>query len=108
MMKGKDVGAVDGGQAMELYVRKHGSLGQEEPSWDCAGITMDVSRLVFYRCDLGPRNIIHTESKESGIIDWETAGLSALGVGEDQGLVPLVRYGLPGFEGRGSQVKMTE
>jgi hypothetical protein len=38
---------------MELYVRKHGSLGQEELSWHCAGITMDVSRLVFYRWDLG-------------------------------------------------------
>lgn len=38
-------------------------------------MSMDVSRLVFYHCDLGPTNILVDISTGSlDIIDWELAG----------------------------------
>jgi aminoglycoside phosphotransferase len=73
--KGEALGGVDGGQVMELYLRKGGSLEQDELRRNCAGMGMDVSCLVFYHCDLGPGNIIvDIESKGLGIIDWEIVG----------------------------------
>ncbi|KAI2733763.1 hypothetical protein CBS147332_778 [Penicillium roqueforti] len=42
---------------------------------NCTEMSMDVSRLVFYHCDLGPTNILVDISTGSlGIIDWELAG----------------------------------
>ncbi|KAI1836311.1 hypothetical protein DTO006G1_2520 [Penicillium roqueforti] len=42
---------------------------------NCTEMSMDVSRLVFYHCDLGPTNILVDISTGSlDIIDWELAG----------------------------------
>ncbi|CAI7586955.1 unnamed protein product [Penicillium palitans] len=42
---------------------------------NCTEMSMDVSTLVFYHCDLGPTNLLVDASTGSlGIIDWELAG----------------------------------
>lgn len=38
-------------------------------------MSIDVSALVFYHCDLGPTNLlVDTSTGSFGIVDWELAG----------------------------------
>lgn len=55
--KGEVICGVDGGQLMELYLRKGKILDFEIFEENCIGIGMDVFFLVFYYCDLGLGNI---------------------------------------------------
>jgi hypothetical protein len=73
--EGEAISGVDGGQLTEPYLRRSKSLVPRIRRDNCIGIGMDVSSLVFYDCDLGPRNIlVEPENRGIGIIDWEVAG----------------------------------
>uniref|UniRef100_A0A8H7NPC4 Aminoglycoside phosphotransferase domain-containing protein n=1 Tax=Bionectria ochroleuca TaxID=29856 RepID=A0A8H7NPC4_BIOOC len=78
--KGDYIAGVDGNQLLERYLikganRAADALSPEQLLANCTEMSMDVSRLVFYHCDLGPTNILVDVSTGSlGIIDWELAG----------------------------------
>lgn len=78
--KGNTISGVDGHQLLERYLIKDNSrmadaLAPEQLLKNCAQMSMDVSSLVFYHCDLGPTNLLVDVSTGSlGIIDWELAG----------------------------------
>lgn len=78
--KGNTISGVDGHQLLERYFLKGNSkmadnLAPEQLMKNCAEMSMDVSTLVFYHCDLGPTNLLVDVSTGSlGIIDWELAG----------------------------------
>ncbi|KAH6699584.1 kinase-like domain-containing protein [Verticillium dahliae] len=78
--KGDIVGGVDGRQLLERYLVKGNSkmtdaLSPQQLLKNCTEMSMDISTLVFYHCDLGPTNILVNVSTGSlGIIDWELAG----------------------------------
>jgi hypothetical protein len=72
------IGSVDGRPLHDLLILadpEHSKLscGAFRDRYVCLG--MDCSTLVFYHCDLNPRNIIwDAAAKSVGIIDWEAAG----------------------------------
>lgn len=78
--KGDIVSGVDGHQLLERYLVKGNSnavdaLSPQQLLRNCTEMSMDVSTLVFYHCDLGPTNLlIDTSTGSLGIIDWELAG----------------------------------
>ncbi|POR35830.1 Uncharacterized protein TPAR_03978 [Tolypocladium paradoxum] len=78
--KGDIIGGVDGHQLLERYLVKGNSkmadaLSPQQLLKNCTEMSMDVSTLVFYHCDLGPTNLLVNASTGSlGIIDWELAG----------------------------------
>ncbi|PLB52034.1 hypothetical protein P170DRAFT_433910 [Aspergillus steynii IBT 23096] len=78
--KGEVIGGVDGRQLLERYLVKASSkmadaLSPRQLLKNCTEMSMDVSTLVFYHCDLGPTNLPVDPSTDSlGIIDWELAG----------------------------------
>ncbi|CAG7999862.1 unnamed protein product [Penicillium salamii] len=78
--KGGAISGVDGNQLLERYLLKGNNkstdaLAPEQLIKDCTEMSMDVSTLVFYHCDLGPTNILVDVATGSlGIIDWELAG----------------------------------
>ncbi|CAI7571786.1 unnamed protein product [Penicillium glandicola] len=78
--KGDIISGVDGHQLLERYLLKGnskmtGALAPQQLLKNCTDMSMDVSTLVFYHCDLGPTNVLVDVSTGSlGIIDWELAG----------------------------------
>ena len=78
--KGDIIGGVDGHQLLERYLVKGNSkmadaLSPQQLLKNCTEMSMDVSTLVFYHCDLGPTNLlVNTSTGSLGIIDWELAG----------------------------------
>ncbi|KAJ6102805.1 hypothetical protein N7486_005232 [Penicillium sp. IBT 16267x] len=78
--KGDIIAGVDGCQLLERYLIKGNSkmadaLSAQQLLKICTEMGMDVSRLVFYHCDLGPTNLlVDTSTGALGIIDWELAG----------------------------------
>ncbi|KAJ5623595.1 hypothetical protein N7490_012200 [Penicillium lividum] len=78
--KGYTISGVDGQQLLERYLLKGNSkmadaLAPQQLLKNCTEMSMDVSKLVFYHCDLGPTNLLVDVSTGSlGIIDWELAG----------------------------------
>lgn len=78
--RGDIISGVDGRQLSERYLAKFNSktadaLSPQQLMNNCTEISMDISTLVFYHCDLGPTNILVDVSTGSlGIIDWEIAG----------------------------------
>ncbi|CRK45976.1 hypothetical protein BN1723_006817, partial [Verticillium longisporum] len=78
--KGDIIGGVDRRQLLERYLVKGNTkmtdaLSPQQLLKNCTEMAMDVSTLVFYHCDLGPKNILVDVSTGSlGIIDWELAG----------------------------------
>lgn len=74
------VSGVDGHQLLERYLIKGNSkmadtLSPQQLRKNCTQMSMNVSRLVFYHCDLGPTNLLVDVATGSlGIIDWELAG----------------------------------
>lgn len=78
--KGDIIGGVDGHELLERYlVEGNGKMADALSSQpllkNCTQMSMDVSTLVFYHCDLGPTNLLVDASTGSlGIIDWELAG----------------------------------
>ncbi|KAK7428269.1 hypothetical protein QQZ08_005166 [Neonectria magnoliae] len=78
--KGDIISGVDGHQLLERYLVKGNSkmadaLSPQQLLKNCTEMSMDVSALVFYHCDLGPTNLLVNASTGSlGIIDWELAG----------------------------------
>ncbi|KAI3113246.1 hypothetical protein CBS147330_9868 [Penicillium roqueforti] len=78
--KGDTISGVDGHQLLERYLLKGNSkmadaLAPQQLLKNCTEMSMDVSTLVFYHCDLGPTNLLVDFSTGSlGIIDWELAG----------------------------------
>ncbi|KAJ5179427.1 hypothetical protein N7492_002637 [Penicillium capsulatum] len=78
--KGDIISGVDGHHLLERYLVKGNSkmadaLSSQQLLKNCIEMSMDVSTLVFYHCDLGPTNIlVNTSTGSLGIIDWELAG----------------------------------
>ncbi|OQE18020.1 hypothetical protein PENFLA_c022G08724 [Penicillium flavigenum] len=78
--KGDIISGVDGHQLFERYFIKGNSkmadaLTPQQPLKNCTEMSMDVSTLVFYHCDLGPTNLLVDVSTGSlSIIDWDLAG----------------------------------
>ncbi|KAJ5270317.1 hypothetical protein N7505_006075 [Penicillium chrysogenum] len=76
--KGDTISGVDGHQLLERYLLKGNSkdtLAPQQLLKNCTEMSIDVSTLVFYHCDLGPTNLLVDLSTGSlGIIDWELAG----------------------------------
>lgn len=78
--KGDNISGVDGCQLLERYLVKGNgkmadALSPPQLLKSCTEMSMDVSTLVFYHCDLGPTNIlVDTSTGSLSIIDWELAG----------------------------------
>ncbi|KAJ5742671.1 uncharacterized protein N7511_011242 [Penicillium nucicola] len=78
--KGDIIGGVDGHQLLERYLVKGNNkmadaLSPQQLLKNCTEMSMDVSNLAFYHCDLGPTNLlVNTLTGSLGIIDWELAG----------------------------------
>lgn len=78
--RGDIISGVDGHQLLECYLIKFNSkmadaLSPQQLLKNCTDMSMDVSTLVFYHCDLGPTNLlVDTSTGSLGIIDWELAG----------------------------------
>ncbi|CRL27480.1 Protein kinase-like domain [Penicillium camemberti] len=78
--KGDTISGVDGHQLLERYLvrgnnKMADALSPSQLLKNCTEMSMDVSTLVFYHCDLGPTNLLVDASTGSlGIIDWELAG----------------------------------
>ena len=70
------ISGVDGRQLLERYLLKGNSemadaLAPQQLLKKCTEMSMDV----FYRCDLGPTNVlVDTLTGSLGIIGWELAG----------------------------------
>lgn len=78
--KGDMISGVDGHQLLERYLVKGNSkmadaLSPQQLLKNCTEMSMDISTLVFYHCDLGPTNLlVNALTGSLGIIDWELAG----------------------------------
>jgi hypothetical protein len=78
--KGDIISGVDGHQLLERYLAKGNSkmadaLSPQQLLKNCTEMSMGVSTLVFYYCDLGLTNLLVNASTGSlGINDWELAG----------------------------------
>lgn len=87
--KSDSIAGVDGNQLLERYLIKPSSsssnsyngkrvgevLSPKQLLKNCTEMSMDVSKFVFYHCDLGPTNILVDVGTGSlSIIDWEVAG----------------------------------
>ena len=68
------IGGVDGHQLLERYLVKGNSkmadaLSPQQLLKNCTEMSMDVSKFVFYHCDLGPTNLlVNTSTGSLGII----------------------------------------
>ncbi|KLU86686.1 hypothetical protein MAPG_05698 [Magnaporthiopsis poae ATCC 64411] len=73
-----EISGADGEYMSDLFLTPLGTEKDCSPQnllRNCTELGMNVSKFLFYHCDLGPGNIIvDTAGAIVGIIDWETAG----------------------------------
>jgi hypothetical protein len=78
--KGDTISGVDGCVLANAMLAKNDnpqSFAPQRLLAHCTKMGMDITKPVFYHCDLGPTNILVDPANNPcalGIIDWETAG----------------------------------